>query len=93
MKDTASDQIVRRIRALRKARDWTAAKLAERCAEAGAPHITAAVIANIETGRRKNGRRTRPLTIDELLDIARALSVAPADLIESAVATREKQPR
>jgi hypothetical protein len=55
--------------------------LAKRCAEIGAPEITRAVIANIETGRRKDGKRRREVTVDETLTLAYALDVPPALLI------------
>jgi transcriptional regulator with XRE-family HTH domain len=67
-----------RIKELRNARGWTAKQLADRCAEVGAPELTAPVIANIETGRRvKDGRRRRDVTIDEVLTFALAFEVPP----------------
>jgi transcriptional regulator with XRE-family HTH domain len=74
----ASDFAAQRIREIRTSRGWTAKDLAERCATIGAPEITAAVIANIETGRRdKQGRRRRDITVDEILTFAYALEVPP----------------
>jgi transcriptional regulator with XRE-family HTH domain len=70
------------VREIRQRRGWTAAALAERCAEIGAPEITRSVIANLETGRPgPDGRRRRDVTIDELLTLAYALDVPPADLL------------
>lgn len=74
----ASDLVAQRIRQIRKRRDWNVRKLAERCAEAGAPEITAAVLANIEHGRPDEaGRRRRDVTVDEAVSLAYALGVPP----------------
>ncbi|WP_182262449.1 helix-turn-helix domain-containing protein [Rhodococcus sp. UFZ-B548] len=56
-------------------------QLAQRCAELGAPGLTFAALTNIETGRKKDGKRRRDITIDELVVIARALRVPPAVLM------------
>ena len=78
----ASDLVAQRITELRRLRRWSAKALAGQCAEAGAPEITAAVIANIETGRRgPDGIRRRDVTVDELLAFAAALGVKPGDLL------------
>lgn len=74
---SVSDLAGRRIREIRKRRRWTVRDLADRCAEIGAPRITATVITNLETRRRA----TREITADELLVIAYALEVAPALLM------------
>jgi transcriptional regulator with XRE-family HTH domain len=74
---SASDLAGRRIRETRQRRGWTAKELAERCAEAGAPHITPTVITNLETRRRA----TREITVDEVLVLAHALQVAPLQLM------------
>lgn len=75
---TVSDLAGRRIKETRLRRGWTAAQLAARCADLGAPELTASVIANVETGRRdQSGRRRRFVTVDELLTLAYALDVAP----------------
>ena len=77
----ASDFVGQRIRRTREARGWKAKDLAERCAEIGAPEITPAVIANIETGRRdEEGRRRREVTVDEMLVLALALELPPVFL-------------
>ncbi|HEX2806919.1 MAG TPA: helix-turn-helix transcriptional regulator [Kineosporiaceae bacterium] len=79
--DHPSDVVARRVQEVRQSRGWSAQRLAERCAEIGAPHLTAAVVANIETGRRDGeGRRRRDITVDELLAFAAALGVAPLHL-------------
>lgn len=70
---SASDLAGRRIRQIRQKRGWTVKELAERCAEAGAPHITATVITNLETRRRAS----RQITVDELLVLAYILDVPP----------------
>ena len=48
---SASDIAARRIREARTKRGWTVKALAARCADAGAIHLTAAVITNLETRR------------------------------------------
>lgn len=72
----ASDTVGENIRAIRKRHGWSVAELAERCEQAGA-HISASVIENIEHGRRRNGERTRDITVDELVVLAAALRVTP----------------
>lgn len=79
--ETVSDVTARRVRELRQQWGWSAAELAERCAEWGHPQLTASVIANIESGRRdKNGRRRRDVTVDEAFAFARVLQVDMHDL-------------
>jgi transcriptional regulator with XRE-family HTH domain len=73
----ASDTVGANIRMMRKNRSWSVAELAERCARLGAERLTAPVIENIEHGRRRNGERTRDITVDELTVIADALMVTP----------------
>jgi transcriptional regulator with XRE-family HTH domain len=72
-----SDLAGRRIREARKRRKWTVRDLADHCAKAGAGHITATVITNLETRRRA----TREITVDELLAIAYVLEVPPVLLM------------
>lgn len=70
------------LKKLREARGLTGEGLARLCAENGAPEITRAVIANIETGRPgKEGRRRREVTVDELLVFAYVLDVPPVLLM------------
>lgn len=64
-----------RIKEVRRSQKVSAAELAERCKKLGAPHITASVIANVETRRRQE------VSIDNLLTIAEALNVAPIHLL------------
>jgi transcriptional regulator with XRE-family HTH domain len=73
----ASDLTGERVKEIRRRRGWTTAQLAARLAEAGAGHLTEAVLANIETGRRRNGQRRRDVTIDEVLTLAYVLNVPP----------------
>jgi len=47
----------------------------------GAPHLTAPVINDIETGRSKAGARRRPVSVSELLAFALALNAPPVYLI------------
>jgi transcriptional regulator with XRE-family HTH domain len=76
-----SDIVATRIRELRKSRGLKPADLAARCKAAGAELLTENVIENIESGRRRDGERTRDITIDELLILAYALDVAPVHLM------------
>ena len=79
---TPSDAVAARLKELRRQRGWSAAKLAEHCTQAGAPHLTTSVLANIETGRPDtHGVRRRDITIDELLVLAYVLNVAPLHLL------------
>ena len=81
---SASDAVAARVKQLRRQRGWSATKLAERCAQAGAPQLTASVLANIETGRPDpHGARRRDITVDELLVLAYVLNVAPTHLIST----------
>lgn len=76
-----SDVVGERVREYRSERRWRAQDLAERCKAAGAPELTTAVIANIETGRRDpEGNRRRFITIDEVLILAWVLGVPPVML-------------
>ena len=61
----------------------TAEDLAKRCTDLGAAHVTPAVIANIETGRRNKttGQRRRDITAEELLILAHALDTSPVTLL------------
>ena len=80
----ASDQVAEQVKAARLRLGWTAKRLAAECAELGAPEITPAVIANIETGRRGlDGIRRRDVSIDELLIFAYVLGVPPATLLSA----------
>lgn len=83
MTSTPSDVVASRVRALRTRRGWSAKELETRCAAVGAKQITAAVIANIETGRRGPGReRRREVTIDEVLALALAFGISPMQLMQ-----------
>ena len=78
----ASDSVAERLKEVRQQRGLSAAALAERCKAIGAPEITRSVIANIESGRRdEDGRRTRDVTVEELLVLAYALQVPPVLLL------------
>lgn len=84
---SASDLAGRRIREARKRRDWTVRDLADHCAKAGASHITATVITNLETRRRA----TREITADELLVLSYVLDVPPLQLISPLNAAEQLQ--
>ncbi|HTJ68766.1 MAG TPA: helix-turn-helix transcriptional regulator [Actinospica sp.] len=79
---TMSDVVGDRIRATRKRRGWSAQKLADQLAAAGAPELSMFVISNIESGRRKaDGKRRREVSVDELFLIAYVLGVPPVHLL------------
>ena len=66
---------------LRKRRGWSARRLAEACAATGSPQLSESVIANIESGRREDGRRRRDVTVDETIAFAKALDVPAIHLL------------
>lgn len=79
---TVSDIVGANIRSLRDQNRWTRDELAARCAERFTPPLTAAMITNIELGKRdKQGNRRRDITVDELIVLADAFSVPPAALL------------
>lgn len=90
---TVSDSVAERVQQVRKKRGWTVKQLAERCAELGAPELTAQALYNLENGRRDDsGRRRRDVTVDELLKLAYVLSVAPVHLLVPPVDGNEVVP-
>lgn len=79
---TISDLVAERIKEERGRLGLTTKTLADRCAALGAPHLTASVLMNIESGRKDStGRRRRAITVDELLVIAYALEVSPLPML------------
>lgn len=79
LSDVVADQVIRLRKRARLRRD----QLADRCQELGASDLTAATLANIETGRRDKatGKRRRRVTVEELLALALALEVPPVSLL------------
>jgi transcriptional regulator with XRE-family HTH domain len=73
--------VAARVREVRIKRGLTAAQLAERCAELGAPKITVQSVYKIEGQRQSAARPPRQVTVDELLVLAAALNVAPVHLL------------
>jgi transcriptional regulator with XRE-family HTH domain len=73
----AKDVVIARVRTLRGERGWSAAALASRCAELGAPEMTTNVIRNLES-------RARGVSVEQLLIFALALDVPPAYLLTPA---------
>lgn len=69
-----STSIANEVRRIRQERGMSAQKLADRCAELGAP-IPRTVLSNLENGRRGN------VTVAEMLVLAAALDVPPATLV------------
>jgi transcriptional regulator with XRE-family HTH domain len=80
-KDSASDIVAARIRAVRRKRDLTVAELAEQCAAAGYPELTAHALYSLEGRRSGTSRAARAVTVDELLALAKVLQVAPVHLL------------
>ncbi|WP_442803330.1 helix-turn-helix domain-containing protein [Streptomyces pseudogriseolus] len=81
-KPTVSDVVAERVQQVRKKRGWTVKQLAARCADLGAPELSAQALYNLENGRRDDsGRRRRDVTVDELLKLSYVLSVAPVHLL------------
>ena len=80
---TVSNVVAASIRDIRKRHGWSVADLAARCEQlgGGAEALTVNVIENIEHGRRRDGQRTRFITVDEMLSLAEALSVPPSALL------------
>lgn len=78
-----SDLVARRVVELRRKAGLTRDQLARLCQELGADDLTAAALANIETGRRpsEDSPRRRKITVDELLVLALALHVPPLWLL------------
>jgi len=74
--DPVARTIARRLPVLRERHGWSAQQLAEKCAAAGSPELNRAIIANIESGRR------RSVSIDEVLVLAKVLDVTPPYLME-----------
>lgn len=74
---TPSDVVGERVRQLRKMTGMSVDLLAALCADHGAPELTTDVIYLIENGRRKDGTRTRKITVDELLILSYALGMCP----------------
>lgn len=81
--DTAiSDRLGEQIRDLRTQAGMSQGDLAAAARDAGAgDSFTADVVSWMESGRRKEGRRTRLFTLDELLPLAAALEVSPLELL------------
>jgi transcriptional regulator with XRE-family HTH domain len=74
-----------RIKALREERDWTAKRLADECARAGAPSLTRSALAKVESGLR----RLRP---EEAITLARLFGI-PTDALLEASRAGESEPR
>lgn len=74
--DPVARIVARRLPVLRERHGWSAQQLADRCAEAGWPELNRAIIANIESGRR------RSISIDEVLLLAMVLDVTPVHLMD-----------
>ncbi len=74
-----SDLVAAHVVALRRLRGWTVRDLAARC-----PSLTAAMITNIEGGRRDStGRRRKHVTAEELVSLAAAFGVSPEIMLQA----------
>jgi transcriptional regulator with XRE-family HTH domain len=80
---TVSGWVGQAVREARKRRGWTQEVLAARCAEVGAPHITAAVLYGIEHGRATpgGGKRYKQASAADVLALALALDISPVHLL------------
>lgn len=82
MDTSISDRLADRIRDLRARMGMSQDELAAAAREAGAgDSMTSTVVGFMESGRRREGRRTRLFTLDELLPLAAALEVSPLELL------------
>lgn len=77
---SASDVVAATVRKSRTGQGMTVAAVAARCAELGAPQLTAQALYKLEA-RRPGKLRPRPVTVDELLAIGLALDIAPVHLL------------
>lgn len=75
---TASDTVAEQIRRHRKRRGMTREQLAAECDRLGATGLTYAAIVSIESGRlKRDGGRSREVSVDELFALGIALAVPP----------------
>lgn len=88
MAKTPSDRVAGRVQEFRQSRGMTVTHLAERCAELGMPELTAQVIYKLEGRRKAPSGRPRPVTVDELVVLARALGVPVGRLLYGDDGTR-----
>ncbi len=78
---TVSDVVAMRVREARKRRNLTTEQLALRCADLGAPELTTQTLYKLEGQRDPSVRPPRPVSVDELLILAKALRVYPVHLL------------
>jgi transcriptional regulator with XRE-family HTH domain len=77
-----SERLAARVRDLRVRAGMTQPQLAAAAREHGAGEsFSEVVVGHLESGRRREGRRTRLFTLDELLPLASALEVSPLELL------------
>jgi hypothetical protein len=79
--ETVSDFAGRRIREERNRRRWKTSDLARRVAELGYSNPSEWAIKDIESGRHRDGVRSRRITLEELYACARALDCSPMALL------------
>lgn len=79
---SVSDRLGERVRDLRTSCGMSQAELAAAAREYGAgDSLSEDVVGFLESGRRRQGRRTRLFALDELLPLAAALGVTPLELL------------
>jgi transcriptional regulator with XRE-family HTH domain len=78
-----SDRVGAAVKDVRTRHGWRREDLAAKCAALGAPHLTAPLIYDIESGRRNKdtGKRRRQVSADDVMVLALALDVAPVHLM------------
>jgi transcriptional regulator with XRE-family HTH domain len=75
--ESASGTAALRVQRLRKERGWSVARLADECAKAGAPQLTANVLTNLLSRQQ----RRRDLTVEEVGALAAVFDLPPARLL------------
>lgn len=78
---TPSDRVAGFVQEFRQSQGMSVTHLAKRCADLGMPELTAQVIYKIEGRRKAPSGRPRPVTVDELVVLARALGVPVGRLL------------
>jgi len=82
MSPEISDRLGDRLKDWRTRSGLTQEQLAEAARAAGADEsVSATVVSSMESGRPKDGQRTRLFTLDELPALAAALKVTPLELL------------
>lgn len=75
------------VRAVRERQGWSTQQLANRCVAVDAPWLTYGVLGYLENPEGRT--RHRMMSVDDLVAIAKALDVAPAELLGEYAAKAE----